>query len=826
MKKTLIGLLTAIISLSASAQIHSVQVNLNQNAYKGKLGISNLQNPSDNQLKELGKRVSSIPMPTKAATMSMMKKAMAQRPSMAKALKGGNIANSFSTANYTPADTVYSEGWESWDAKTFSWVPAAWKRFVNFNEETYISEADGRCPTWMAFETDGYYLPYATEGRYVMMCMFGEEVMGQDGKTVLAPAPEQDEWIVSPVVNNVQKTNYLIFDLAYSPIYTHAFTELVDTTYKTVFDLNRVAYDVEVLITTSTRTSTNNEENYTKVFKLSDAVDELLNSIDIEDEKNAALLNNMRWNHFKISLADYADKNIRVAFRYKGSKGGVVMLDAVRVSDMLPVAKFDRPEGSFYMGFSDDARLNYSKNVLMPAYVPTQWTNYSNNDSEAFVWTYKINDSSAQSTDVNLTMPGVSPTLVEWPTLQANAGVRADQYNGGSDINVNGQVVHSASGIAKVGGDANFTYEGGLSINFGLGNFDPTKLYWSGEVSQSGTDHIYAFGTGSGPFWSDLTDHKYNAVTGIANVYDQPASPYVFNKVMMPLSDFFNMGANIVCTIYKAQELENGGLLVTDEVLGQTTATDAPAIMRDGKVGGYIMNFEFPNLMVVDTPICIEVSGFDNQNLLDLAPVTQALNHDSNKGYSFVLLKNQETGNTWWCEIAGALSALEGPGNMEVSHCFGMNAVFPYLHSNKGDVIDVLTVGEQISVDIDSYWYPKKSSATDQMNGWEISCDANWLTVEPTINDKEQKAGIDVKAEALPEGIEGRVATVTIKALACEETITFVQGTVAGIATPTIDGFATAKGTYNISGQRVNRNTNSRGLYIENRGGKFVKVLR
>lgn len=822
MKKFLLGLMASTMAITASAQMPSASIDLSKSAYKGKIGLSHVRTLSDQQLREVGRHVSSIPMPTKAQTVQMLRKAMQNRPSMAKgklSSQGTNICN----ANYTAKDTLYAESWESWytDPKTgenkgFNWIPSSWSRFVNFDKDIYISEQTFDCPTWMCYEADGYNQPYATDGRAVLLCLYGNEVLGTDGTSIIVPAPDQDEWMVSPTVRGIQASNFLTFDLAYCPIYSHLFVDGENVSV----DMNKLAYDVEVLITTSTRSATNNESNYTKAFRLSDIVDEMMTDANLTDSATISNLMNMRWQHFRIPLTEYADKDIRVAFRYKGKLGGAVMLDAIRVSDMLPVALFDRPEGSFFMGFSDDVRLSYSKNVLMPAYTPTTWTNYSNVDSESFTWTYKQGEAEVQSSERNLLMPALAPGSITWPSLKTVSGARSDVYSGGADVNVTGVgVVHSDNGGAKIGGDARIGYPDGSVVNFSLGNFDPTKQYWLGEISNSGG--AYAFGTGSGAFWAGMTNAKYNSVSGIANVYDTPASPYVFNNVTLPLGKYFNLGADIVCTVYKANDLGNGGIEVTDLILGQASASEAKAAG-----GGYFLTFEFKNVMVIDSPIAIEISGIDDGGIIDFAPLSQALNHDNGKGYGFVLLKNQSSGGVWWCEIAGALSNVEGAGNMEISHCIGMNAIFPYMHSNNGDVFEALVSGEKKSFDIDSFWYPKKLDDNDVLNGWTIECSEPWIKVEPTLNDAAHKAGVDITVEQMPSDIKGRKAEVTIKGLGCEETITIVQGEVSGIEGITIDGVTSSKGTYNMSGQRINRNNAKNGLYIENRGGKFVKVIK
>lgn len=813
MKRTILGLAAITLALGANAQNNVMTTSLNKSTYTGKIGIQHIKHLSDAQLREAGMHYGAKTMPGKAEVAAMVKKAIANTSTGHRSKS--NITDRISAANYTAADTLLWESWENWDGETFGWTPSSWKRFSNFDENTYISEVTGSCPTWMAYKTDGYYVPYATNGMYVMLCLYGEDILAADGTTLIAPAPEQDEWLVSPTMNGVKETNVLSFDLAFTPIYTY----LTGTPEAPTFDYDKTVYDMEVLITTDTRTASNDETRYTKVFKLSDVVDEIFDETDFTDSVSISNLMRMRWDHFKIPLTDFTGKNIRMAFRYKGKQGGAIMIDAVRVSDLLPVAKFDRPEGSFYLGFSNDARLNYQKSILMPAYVPNTWTNYSNEDSESFVWRYSNNNESCTSDDIDLITPKFKPGQMSWPTLQANAGLRADEFNGGCDVMVNGQPIHSNSGTAKIGGSSSITYSDGTVINFALGNFDPTKLFWLGEISNS--PGIYAFGTGSEAFWSSMTQAKYNKVSGIANVFDAPMSPYIFNTVTLPLGNFFNLGANIICTVYEAKDLMNGGIEVTSNVLGQAMTSEATIVS-----GGHILTFNFANTMTVTTPIAISITGIDSDNIIDFAPLTQALNHDSDKGYAFVLLKNQTSGDVWWCDIAGALSSVNGGGNMQVSHCIGMNAVFPYLHSNDGDIFAANEAGETKTFDIDSYWYPVKKDETDVMNGWTIECSAPWVSATHSIDDANQTAALIITAQAMPQDMKGRSATVTLKAAGCQEVITVAQGEVTAINSTEMNMATSDGGTYCISGQRINSANAKGGIFIEKRNGKYIKVIK
>lgn len=803
MKKILTILAAAAIAVTAAAQNSAVQTKLNVPTYKGRMGLYSFTNPSDATLREVGKHVSAVAMPTKAQTMKMLKAAMAQRPSARlKSAAAPSIVERYATANYTSKDTLLWEGFEDWDGETFNKRPASWAHKSNCEE--LLTTAD-LGPTWMQYRTDGYYVPYAIEGDVVLVCLYGEEQRSEDG-TLIADAPNQDEWVVSPTVSGIQSTNFLSFDLCYTPIYTY----LTWQDEEPKLDLENPVYDTEVLVTTSTRTASFNEDTYTKVFKLSEIVDEMIKGEDLTDSATLVNLMSMRWQHFRIPLKDFDGKNIRVAFRYKGKMGGAVMLDAVRISDMLPVAKFARPEGSFYFGFSDDAHLSYSKNVLMPAYELSHWTNYSNEDATSFLWNYEAYGDKGSSTEVDLVMPPLQPGSILWPELTAYGDYRSDKYNGGCVVNAVQGTQVSESGVAKVGGNGVLSYPDGSTLNFGLGNFDPTRLYWLGELGGGN----YAFGTGGGNYWAQYTNYQYNLVYGIANVFDTPEAPYVFNSVFVPVGDFLNLGANIACTVYRGKELENGAIEITDEVLAQTTS-----MTETSAGGGYILKFDFDDILLIEDAIAISVTGLDDQNLIAFAPLTQALNHDSNTGYAFVILKNQSSGGTWWCEIASALSAVEGAGNMEVSHCIGMNAVFPYLHSNDGNLFEASVAGETKSFDIDSFWYPTKKDESD-INGWTIECAESWISTEVNIDDEQHKASLKIVAQPLPAGEKGRYAEVSLKALGCEEIIIVTQGDVTAVEGVEAVTGAESKLEYTLGGAVARKGY--KGVTVKN-GKKILK---
>lgn len=788
------GILFGAVTLTANAQ-NSQRANLEkvsafENMYQRPLGLNNFKNLPDQMLQQVGKRISAKGAPTKAMAQQLMQRGMAEHSLMMQGAKRV-AAQPRRKANYMASDTIFWESFEGWDGETMPWLPADvnnWTTKSNVADLTpYL--ASGLCPTWTTYQGDGYYVPYATHGDQMLVCMFGGEAYAADGVTVTAPAPQQDEWLVSPTINGISKDNFLSFDICYSPWQSHYFIEGNDT----VFDPTRVSYNVEVLLTTNTRSVSYDAANYTKVFDLTEEVDKQLAATDMNDNAAVTELLYMQWKHIQLPLAEYDGKNIRIALRYTGSKGGSVLVDGLRVSDLLPVAMYDLPEGSFNWGFSETAKLfQQMKMGLVPAYVPTVWNNYSNEDSKSFVWNYKDADGKEQKAqEYNLTMaPQASSMLLEMPKLTAQSGVRADEY---------------ANGYFKVGGNAVYANEG-TAENFYVGNFDPTKMYWTGEISATGTQKVYAFGSGSGAFYGSLSNYTFNSVDGIGNFYEAPAAPYVFNTVLLPLGEFFNMGATLACTIYKVKN----GNEITDEVIAQATVVDGEQI-----AGGWFLVFDFQQSIVVDDAIFVLIDGFSNSNLLEIAPLSQALNHDSNKGYAFVKL-NAVEGGFGIIDVANLLAGLEGSGNMCVSHCIGMNAVFPYLHSMEGDYFVAGNEGAEKSFTIDSYWDPKDL---------ELSCDAAWVKAETVVDELEQTVSLKITASALPEGVSGRHAEVKLTGLACEQVITVLQGTDA-TSINAVAAEAKTNGQFNLAGQRINANAAGKGIYLTKKNGKYIKVMK
>lgn len=726
--------------------------------------------------------------------------------STVKALTKARKAAPMAKANYTANDTLFFESFEEWDG-SIPWYPSAqngaknyWSYSSNINSsdlQTFID--NGQIPTWTAATGDDVNFPYPKHGFNELACFGIDDIYSEDGKTLIQKAVEQNEWLVSPTITNIEGTNYLVFDVCYAPFDVHR----SEKDGKEILDMGVKTFDFDVLVTDKTRTISYNEADYKSVYKLSTQADQVIAHTNLNDTNAVNTLKFFRWEHARIPLTEYDGRSIRVALQYKGMKGGIVIVDAIRVSDMLPTAKFTRPNGSFYMGFSAEADFMNAQMVLAPAYTETTWMNYSNTDSKDFLWSYNMQGVEGTSNEMNLKLPQMAPSdILDWPTLVSSNGNRNDTFKGANVAGV------------KFGGDANIPI-GERNIAFTLGNYDASKVVWYAQLANNGSS---AFGTGGEAFWGERSGGYYKKVRGIANVFEKPAAPYVFNQVTQAFNAFLEVGSNnIICTVRRLEYNADGSPNWDGEVLGQTSKSE----LKTSTTGFKALTFTFPNTMVVDDAVVISIEGFDNDLVIAAQPLSQAANHDNGEGYMMVLLKGAD-GKIDWIEVFSTIACPESAeNNLAGSFCMGMNAIFPYLHSNTGNAFAVTKGGESKDFDIDTYWNPNGAGegATDPQ--WNVACSDNWFTATTDVNLTEKKVTLKINAQALPEGMSGRRGTVTITALGCKEVINVLQGdNITGVENIVSDDNEDYN-TYSLSGQLMNPTNLSKGIYIKN-GKKFI----
>jgi hypothetical protein len=744
LKKIFIGIATIAFSSIAQTinaqQIENGKIQDITSTYH--VGLSHKLNLSDADIKVLGKVCASNGLPTKCAVREALSSHKATLAKNRKAIKKTPVIREA----YTASDTVLWESFESWDG-SFNWTPSDWTEFSI--SEQFISASMEYNPTWEVYETDGYYAPYATDGKYVASLTFSYDLYDADS-TLIQQAHEQDEWIVSPTISDIKASNYLFFNVGYAPISQHYFYENGEE----VLDFERKSFDLEVLVTTTTRTPSNDESRYTSVFKLSDVISEQIkDAANSSDSTSLSNLMNFAWNYFALPLNEFEGHNIRVAFRYKGFQGGTIILDAIRVSDKLPVANYATPEGSFFYGFSQDGKLiTGSKYSLLPADRKSVWKNMSNKDSETFEWAYALPEDletlNGKSSEQDLTIPANRASgFYKMPELTARSTNRYDT----DDID----------GMYKFGGNSAFDDGNGGTVLLGMTNWDPTKSYWWGQI----TEGKYLFGTGAEIFFGQ-TKGSTGKVTGIANYYDKPSSPYIMSSVWLPLYKCQTLTKNLRfnCTVYKAKIEEDGTTTITDEVIANTYTTAGNVTLTTN--GIYFMTFNFDEPIVIDDAVMIYIDGFQQKNILEIAPFAQPLPHDSDINYALLSLETTNSSYILY-PLEGLITNATGVGNAKSSFCIHTNATFPYLYSIDGYTFEVPNDGGEKTFNCDTFFSPDE---------WTIEGLPNWAKIEKTIDETNATVSVKFQIEALPTDVQGRSANVKITSLCNSMTFTLLQG--------------------------------------------------
>ncbi len=91
------------------------------------------------------------------------------------------------------------------------------------------------------------------------------------------------------------------------------------------------------------------------------------------------------------SLADYAGKKVKVAFRYVGIDGNTMFIDAVGVGyPSLEDVSYMDPFSTLYWGFERGTSLTGLGAAIAqyPVYAPLTWTNMSYIEGATFSWKY------------------------------------------------------------------------------------------------------------------------------------------------------------------------------------------------------------------------------------------------------------------------------------------------------------------------------------------------------------------------------------------------------------------------------------------------------
>ena len=621
-------------------------------------------------------------------------------------------------------DTTFYEGFESYDGVKQNWLPTNWTE-LNKTTTTYAT-GDSINPTWAVNQANDYTSPST-----------GNSMAWVDWDGVGASARNQDVWLVSPAFSP-KSGDYLTFDFFYNPYWMYI--DYVNSTTTTdVFNYKTPNATLQLYV------STNNGTSWTKVW---DAIEDAA-------QFNDSTISNWSfstgaWNTIKKSLQTYTGQSIKIAFRYVGKDGDSMGLDNISIRQLIPTALYGRPQGYFFAGLTKDYKNLASDLMFGQAYDAAQWFNYSNDDSQSFLWTFddpKNPTSTVTSTDIH---PSISYPYGEYniPTLKASAGARDSIYKWGTS---------TSGSYFMAGGQLSFDWG-----TVGVGNYDLNQYIYD---FPNGTTGDYFFGT---------TADK--SVDAIANYFDKPAHRYLIDSLWINLAKFSAPAdAEFKIIIHR----------VVDGYLTDTIATAICTPTDVINVGAkyYSMVFKgFTNIdpttglevindyLEISDAILVEFTGF-NKSGITIAPWAQGYDSPIGENNAYVFLNSKDSAGVVSRDFYSATEYI----GAYTSFLFNLGATYSFLVSDAASFVAPIAGGSK-TFNINSLYSPDA--------WWLDAALPSWLTSELTFDSTKWAITYTLKAEPLPAGVTGRGTVVKVSTYGADMSINVNQGDYTGISAP------------------------------------------
>lgn len=482
---------------------------------------------------------------------------------------------------------------------------------------------------------------------------------------------------------------------------------------------------------------------------------------------------------------------------------------------------YEAPEGLFALGVSEE--LSGFSDVTMrkgPAYKPLTWTNTTVGASD-FEWSFTTFDDhvagTGYSSDVDLTRSEVYSS-VNAPILTA---VSEDGDEGSYQIDPN------LYGFAY-GGESTYTFSSGEN-ELGMTTYihkNDGFSYFSCMAYDTSEDEDVNPETGLYNIFTDADGYGFSDVEflGYANLFGTPAAPYYISKMWCWM--FLQAKKNTVAemTLYKIDE--EG--YITDEILASGSANISASLSASSKVVSFDLyaldedGLEVEGYITIDCPFMaimkLNKEDFIYANAVANTGAQYPANQSSPYTRNAFIAINADGEDYYLRSPYSYYTDNTYSTLMSITDWFWMvDATFPWIYEeNDQNEVTVSAEGGDASFSFQS-WF--NLAGLD----YELSDGADeWLDfANATVGSGDNYAQIlTIPVLALPDGLTGRSATVTITGPAVEYVLTINQGDVNGVKVVKAENGAVY---YDLAGRRVLNP--DKGIYIKVSGNKSEKVI-
>ncbi len=679
-----------------------------------------------------------------------------------------------------PVGYVLYESFEGWDGKNINWTPEGWEitqGTASDSDETWHPNAH-KAPQ-----------PAPAEGKYYYGINFSYDT--------------QDEWLISPYVT-VGDDMELSYWYYLNPLY--------------LFNLDNVDWDKydftgdkEVAATLQIWAQAEGED-WVELYDHSDKFkDYSLSELIIADSKYLT--------KHTLSLNNYYGKKTRVAFRYTGSNGDTMFVDAIGIGlPSLEGVTYASPESTLYWGFDRFPFLNgiSSAIAMYPVYSPLTWTNLCQNDKATFTWKYSDPDTGDFVTSENpekLTVtyhPDYSSeetilnNLYYPPTLKA-------EMNSATPSEYQAPYVYFQAGGAP-----------GLDLEDGT-VFDPCLIPFNHhllgvarttvEDAEAGDKAVPVFGydANTDKYWleyaldgQEAQPGDYSKLEGIGNLFipDSHMPAIVYG------TDIYGFGqitddAELTATVY-ALNSEMSLDYNTFEVVQRKKIKGSAVLSDDNTESNYIcipFDFDEPVVMIATKEhpaYLVMLEGFNSDKVIYFVPLQSDFPDPDHQCRGYILNHTSIGSSPAYYSVKQMTYRDNGEDvNLYSSFCLGLNIFYPWLTT---DCTSIKLNDEQPTVEVPlGSYYDSSKLNVEAPEG-----------ISATVAGRYDKCILTVKRDDASRNITGNII---VKAPGVEVTIPVESQYSASVGGINADASSISE-IYDLAGRRLQSLPQTSGVYI------------
>lgn len=463
-----------------------------------------------------------------------------------------------------------------------------------------------------------------------------------------------------------------------------------------------------------------------------------------------------------------------------------------------PNVTYDSSDAIFYSGLAANGSYFTYQHVLLPAYAPVSYINYTTDPADSWTWnTYKLSSEDDKPVKGELVSSGNSKDY--------------------SFVTEGGEVYYGTELIGKNGDLASDPFI----------NADANAIFYAGAIGDNWT-----FEDGNSPIVSksnlkyELTGVvKANAEASVKSLIlyqGKPAAPLYIEGVNMLIYNFVDLGNfSLTCKLVKATRDAQGRLTLGDVIAESEVNTEdlTPSdwgntlratwnnfVVKDEM--GFAINLDY---MFIQDEFAIVIEGWNNGTFTGLSLADDGPENGLSNTYIVRADENEFSGR-YFTFYGNVLAGFDG-------------AAYGYLKTSDDTNVVIPAAGGQASIHIEpmltNYNKEEKAYSTRLFLDADSEEIPDWLTVgfaNEKFEEDEISYDLVFQADALPEGTASRSVNLTFFQEGALIDVTVTQDNTNGVNTVVNTAKVNNHKVHDLSGRQV---SGKKGLIVRD-GKKFI----